>query len=142
MFTYQDLERVGQIEKDRMEFIRQAITDHTTSEEYLIAKDAEAYYAKHNVTIEKYQKFLRDVMGRPLPDMFSANYKLKTGFFRRFVIQQTQYVLSNGMTLEKAANKEKLGADFDYKLQKAMKKAMGTYGRVQDAVKMIDPRHE
>ena len=24
----------------------------------------------------------------------------------------------------------------------AMKKAMGTYGRVQDAVKMIDPRHE
>lgn len=124
MFTYQDLERVGQIEKDRMEFIRQAITDHTASEEYLIAKDAEAYYAKHNVTIEKYQKFLRDVMGRPLPDMFSANYKLKTGFFRRFVIQQTQYVLSNGMTLEKESNKEKLGADFDYKLQKAMKKAM------------------
>ena len=24
----------------------------------------------------------------------------------------------------------------------AMKKAMGTYGRVQDAARMIDPRHE
>jgi SPP1 family phage portal protein len=56
--------------------------------------------------------------------MFGANYKLKTGMFRRFVVQQTQYVLSNGVTFENEKTKEKLGSDFDYKVQKAAKKAL------------------
>ena len=124
MFTYQDLEAVGLSEKDRGDFIRRAITEHQQSEAYLVAKDAEAYYAKKNVTIEKFQRFLTDVLGRKVPDMFSANYKLKTGMFRRFVIQQTQYVLSNGVTFENEKTKEKLGSDFDYQIQKAAKKAL------------------
>lgn len=124
MFTYQDLEAVGQIDKDRIEFCRQAIAKHQQTDEYRIAKEAEAYYAKHNVTIEKFQRFLVDVFGRKVPDVFAANYKLKTGMFRRFVIQQTQYVLSNGITFEKEDTKEKLGVDFDYKVQRAAKKAL------------------
>lgn len=124
MFTYQDLEAVGLFEKNRVDFIQRAITDHQQSEAYLVAKDAESYYAKKNVTIEKFQRFLTDVLGRKVPDMFSANYKLKTGMFRRFVIQQTQYVLSNGVTFENEKTKEKLGSDFDYQIQKAAKKAL------------------
>lgn len=124
MFTYQDLEAVGLSEKDRVDFIQRAITEHQQSEAYFVAKDAEAYYAKKNVTIEKFQRFLTDVLGRKVPDMFSANYKLKTGMFRRFVIQQTQYVLSNGVTFENEKTKEKLGSDFDYQIQKAAKKAL------------------
>lgn len=124
MFTYQDLEAVGLLEEDRIKFIQQAITKHQGTEEYRVAKDAEAYYAKHNVTIERYQKFLRDVFGRKVPDYFGANYKLKTGFFRRFIIQQTQYVLSNGVTFGKEETKEKLGKDFDYQVQSAAKKAL------------------
>ena len=123
MVTYRDLEILGENERSRMEFVERAVAEHQRTEEYAVAKDAEAYYAKRNVTIEKYQKFLRDVVGRRMPDVFSANYKLKTAFFRRFVIQQTQYVLSNGVTFEKEDTKGKLGGDFDYQLQKAAKKA-------------------
>lgn len=124
MFTYQDLMRVGQAEAKRMEFVRDAVAKHQETEEYKVAKDAEAYYAKHNITIERYQKFLRDVFGRKIPDYFGANYKLKTAFFRRFVIQQTQYVLSNGVTFEKEDTKDKLGLNFDYQIQRAAKKAL------------------
>lgn len=124
MVTYRDLEILGENERSRMEFVERAVAEHQRTEEYAVARDAEAYYAKRNATIEKYQKFLRDVVGRRMPDVFSANYKLKTAFFRRFVVQQTQYVLSNGVTFEKEDTKGKLGGDFDYQLQKAAKKAM------------------
>lgn len=124
MFTYQDLEKLGQTEAARMRFVVKAVGEHKGTGAYATAKDAEAYYAKRNVTIEKYQKFLRDVMGRQIPDYFSSSYKLKTGFFRRFVTQQAQYVLSNGVTFGKEDTKEKLGRDFDNKIQTAAKKAM------------------
>lgn len=124
MVTYQDFKAVRETAEDRIEFIQTAVAKQQDTEEYRIAKDAEAYYAKRNVTIERYQKFLRDVFGRKIPDYFGANYKLKTGLFRRFIIQQTQYVLSNGVTFEKEETKDKLGLDFDYQLQRAAKKAL------------------
>lgn len=124
MKTYQDLEIVGLIEAERMKFITDAVREHKASEAYKVARDAEAYYAKRNVTIEKFQKVLRTVTGQSVPDLFSANYKLKTGFFRRFVLQQTQYVLSNGVTFEKDETAAKLGADFENKLSTLAKKAI------------------
>ena len=124
MRTYQDLMEVGENEKDRMEFVRGAVNDHTSSSDYKIAAAAEAYYAKHNLTIEKFQKFLYNANGQAYPDLFSANYKLKTLFFRRFVIQQVQYVLSNGVTFEQESTKERLGTTFDSRLSQLAKKAM------------------
>lgn len=124
MKTYQDLEAVGLFEKDRMDFIEAAVKDHKASDNYKTARDAEAYYANHNVTIEKFQKVLYTVTGRTVPDLFSANYKLKTAFFRRFVLQQTQYVLSNGVTFEKDETAGKLGKNFDNAITKLAKKAM------------------
>ncbi len=124
MKTYQDLLAVGEYEKDRMDFAIKAVQDHKSSPLYKIARDAEAYYAKRNVTIEKFQKFLYTITGQAVPDYFSANYKLKTGFFRRFVLQQVMYVLSNGVTFEDETTAEKLGADFENKLSTLAKKAM------------------
>ena len=115
---------VGENEKERMEFVRGAVNDHTSSDDYKIAAAAEAYYAKHNLTIEKFQKFLYNANGQAYPDLFSANYKLKTLFFRRFVIQQVQYVLSNGVTFEQESTKERLGDTFDSRLSQLAKKAM------------------
>ena len=115
---------VGENEKDRMEFVRGAVNDHTSSDDYKIAAAAEAYYAKRNLTIEKFQKFLYNANGQAYPDLFSANYKLKTLFFRRFVIQQVQYVLSNGVTFEQESTKERLGDTFDSRLSQLAKKAM------------------
>lgn len=124
MKTYQDLLACGQDERLRMDFIRSAVNDHKSSDAYRISSDAEEYYAKRNVTISKFQKLLYDFTGRVQVDVFSANYKLKTSFFRRFVTQQVQYVLSNGVTFEKKDTKEKLGRSFDNQLQMAAKWAM------------------
>lgn len=101
-----------------------AIEEFILSEPYRIAKEGQAYYDKHNTTIEKYQKFLYTLSGQTKPDIFSSNYRLKTLFFRRLVTQQVQYVLGNGVTLQEEGNKEKLGKDFDFKLAQAGKKAM------------------
>lgn len=124
MKTYQDLVAVGERENNRMDFIIKAVQEHEDSPLYKIARDAEAYYAKRNVTIEKFQKVLYNMMGQSVPDLFSANYKLKTAFFRRFVLQQVMYVLSNGVNFEKDDTAEKLGADFENKLSTLAKKAM------------------
>lgn len=124
MRTYQDLLAVGESEKERMDFVRGAVNDHTSSDDYKIAAVAEAYYAKQNPTIQKSQKFLYTSDGRPYLDLFSANYKIPSMFFRKFVIQQVQYVLSNGVTFEQDSTKERLGDTFDSRLSRMAKKAM------------------
>ena len=78
MKTYQDLISVGENETNRMEFVRSVVNDHISSDDYKIAAAAEAYYAKRNLTIDKFQKFLYTASGKAYPDLFSANYKLKT----------------------------------------------------------------
>lgn len=122
--TYQDLEAVGSSEKDRMAFIKAVVSEHKISADYQIAADAELYYAKRNPTISKAQKFIYDEQGIQVPDIWSSNYKLTHGFFRRFVLQQVQYVLSNGVTFQNKKTKYKLGADFDNRLQEMAKKAI------------------
>ena len=124
MTTYQDLIAVGENEINRMEFVRSVVNDHISSDDYKIAAAAEAYYAKRNLTIDKFQKFLYTASGKAYPDLFSANYKLKTLFFRRFVIQQVQYVLSNGVDFEQDSTKARLGDTFDSRIAQLAKKAM------------------
>ncbi len=124
MQTYQDLLACGQNEGKRLDFCRLVINEHKASPAYRIAADAETYYAKRNVTISKLQKLLYDFQGRAHVDMFSANYKLKTSFFRRFVIQQVQYILANGITFTDPNTKAALGKDFENQFQMAAKWAM------------------
>lgn len=111
---------------DRGAFCREAINEFMASADYNRAKEGELYYAKHNTTIEKFQKFLYTVTGRQVQDIFSANYKLKTLFFRRLVTQQVQYVLGNGVNLNETSNKQKLGKDFDFQLQMLAKKSLAS----------------
>lgn len=124
MLTYQDLLNVGEDERKKGAFCRQAVDVFMSSHEYRVAKEGESYYNKHNITIEHFQKFLYTLSGNRIADVWSANYKLKTLFFRRLVIQQIQYVLGNGLTLDDVNNKAKLGKDFDFKLQEVAKRAM------------------
>lgn len=126
MKTFQDLMKTP--ETQRGEFCKEAVQVFRTTPEYKMAQEGEAYYHKHNITIEKYQKMLTTISGKTVPDIFSSNYKLKTLFFRRLVTQQVQYVLGNGVNFADKGNKEKLGKDFDFQLQTAAKKAM-TSGR-------------
>lgn len=108
---------MGDDEKERMRFIRAAIDEHKSSAEYRIAFDAEEYDRQRNVTICRYQKFLYTLSGQAVPDNYSANYKIASNFFNRFVTQENQYLLGNGVMLEDSKHKEALGKDFDNKLQ-------------------------
>ena len=124
MKTYQDLSKIAQNEGERKKFVFDVIEDHKNSEAYKTASIAEKYYAKKNVTIMAFQKMLYNMHGQEVPDMWSANYKLRTHFFRRFVIQQVQYILSNGVSFQNKDTKKKLGKTFDTRMQLAAKKAM------------------
>lgn len=124
MYTFQNLAALKDNEGRRMKFVFEAIEEHKGSTAYKMASIAEKYYAKKNVTIMAFQKMLYNMHGQAVPDMWSANYKLRTHFFRRFVTQQVQYVLANGVSFQEDDTKEKLGKRFDTQMQKAAKKAM------------------
>ena len=120
MKTYQDLKQATNKEA----FILEAIREHRSSILYNIAVDAEEYDRQRNVTILARQKLLYDMRGVATPDLYGANHKICSNFFNRFVNQETNYLLGNGVILENEANKEKLGKNFDSKIQKAGRSAL------------------
>lgn len=122
--TYQDLLKIGENEKGRMDFILTAIREHKASEQYKTARDAELYASGKNATIMNYQKLLYTLSGKAVPDNYSANHKCRSGFFKRFVIQEAATLLGNGITFEDSKTKDKLGKDFDTNLYIGGKSAL------------------
>lgn len=124
MKTYQDWLAVGESQEKQIEFIKALIREHKGSEDYSLAKEAVAYDKQQNTTIMNFRKLLYDAAGNATPDNYSANYKLPSGFFPRFVTQFNQYLLGNGVTLDKEGEKEKLGKNFDVQLQRLGRNAL------------------
>ena len=118
IYTYNDLTDIGQNEKQRMEFVLSAIREHKGSDLYKTAYDAELYYKHQNPTIMRYQKFVHDMYGRKVPDVWSPNNKIASNWYNYFTTQAVSYLLGNGVTFgKKEATKDKLGKDFDKKVQ-------------------------
>lgn len=117
MITCQDLWEIGDNEMLRAEFVRKVISTHRSSNDYKTAIIAESYDRKQNVTINEYKKLLYTMSGDAVPDNFSANYKIVSGFFSRFVTQQVQFLLGNGVSFQNEDTKNRLGNDFDTKVQ-------------------------
>lgn len=116
--TYQDLLEVGEIERDRMEFLLNAIREHKASTDYLTARDAELYYKHQNPTIMRYQKFVYNQFGQKVPDIWSPNNKIASNWYNYFTTQAVSYLLGNGVTFgKKEATKDKLGKQFDKRVQ-------------------------
>lgn len=115
--TFQDLLAVGEIEKDRMQFVLDAIKEHKTSPEYKIAVDGELYYKHQNPTIMNYQKYLYNQMGKKVPDIWSPNNKIASNWHYYFTTQAVQYLLGNGVTFKEESTKKMLGKTFDKKVQ-------------------------
>ena len=116
IYTFQDLMEA----EDKMQFTRNCIVKHENSEAFKIAKDAEEYYKHRNVTITNYQKLLYTITGKAVPDNYNANYKMASKFFYRFITQENQYLLGNGVNWEKNNTSKKLGTEkysFDNQLQ-------------------------
>lgn len=124
MLTYQDLIEVNENEDDRMAFILRAINQHQATDKYKMAEIAEQYYRKRNTTILDYEKTLISASGKRIADEWSPNHKVVSGFFSRFVRQQNQYLLSNGVTWGNDDTGDKLGKKFDSQLQRLDKSAL------------------
>lgn len=124
MLTYQDFLLVPDNEIERMDFVKKVITEHKSTPLYKNAVIADEYMRQQNRTIREYQKVLYSLTGKAIPDNISANYKMASNFFKRFVTQENQYLLGNGVTWKNEATGDKLGEDFDTQLQKAGKKAL------------------
>lgn len=124
MITYQDFLK-SQSDGIRVaDFVKRVINDHKSSEAYRTAWIANEYNEHRNVTIANYQKLLYSISGKAVPDNYSANYKLKSNFFNRFITQENQFLLGNGVKWGNEKTGEKLGEDFDTKLQDAGEKAL------------------
>lgn len=129
--TYNDLLEVGEVEKDRMEFVLATINDHRGSAEYKLAVDAELYYAHQNPTIMNFQKFVYNQFGKAVPDIWSANNKIASNWHNYFTTQAVSYLLGNGVSFKNEETKEKLGDKFDRMVEKAAihaKNAMVSFG--------------
>lgn len=124
MYTYQDLLKIADTDDARMEFVKQCINQHKTTDLYKTALVADSYDKHKNKTINDYQKFLYDMTGKAIPDNYSANYKMASRFFNRFITQENQYLLGNGITWGEESTQNKLGKDFDTKLQKLGRMAL------------------
>lgn len=122
MYTYQD--RLAVREGEEMEFVHSVIVAHKNTDLYKEAVIAEQYDKHRNVTISEYRKLLYTVTGKAVPDNWSANYKLASKFFNRFVTQENQFLLGNGVTWNNEDTPEKLGSDFDVRLQELGKMAL------------------
>ena len=125
MVTYNDYLKVNMDNPaEVMDFVFKAITQHKSTDLYQDAVVADQYARHRNVTITEYQKLLYTITGKAVPDNYSSNFKLASNFFNRFVTQENQYLLGNGVTWKNEGTAEKLGDDFDYQLQKAGKAAL------------------
>ena len=124
MITYQDLLAVGESERDRSEFVRKVIRNHASSDLYKTAKIADEYARCENTTIMGYQKMITLVTGEQVIDPYSAVHRSASNFFKIFVTQLSQYLLGNGTTWKNTSVKNRLGADFDNRLQELGKSAM------------------
>lgn len=124
MKTYQDLLEIGENEGSRQQFVRQVINEYKGSEVYREGVVAYEYARRRNVTINAYQKLLYTVSGKVVPDNFSANWKMASSFFPRFVKQETQFLLGNGISWKNESTVKQLGKGFDIQLQKIGKDAL------------------
>lgn len=126
MKTFQDLLIVlnKDSEKMLMDFVHTVITDHKASDKYDIARTAYEYDRQRNTTIIQFQKLLYTMSGQVVPDNFSANYKLCSNYFNRFITQENQFLLGNGINWTKDDTAMKLGDKFDSAVQKAGRDAL------------------
>ena len=124
MITYQDLLSVENIDKDRIDFVRKVINWHKTTDLYKDSILADEYDRQRNRTILLYRKLLYTISGQAVPDNYSANYKLCSNFFDSLITQQNQYLLGNGVTWQNEDTADKLGKDFDTRLQDAGHEAL------------------
>ena len=113
MLTYNDFAALGNDEKARRDFILRAVREHTASEEYKTAVDADEYYHLRNPTIMRFQRMVYNAYGQAVPDIWRPNHKVPSNWYQYFVTQAVGHLLSNGVFFGKPETKKRLGKNFD-----------------------------
>lgn len=125
MLTYQDFLRDSTTEEHKQDFVLKAINYHKTTELYKRAYLGYKYYCNENVTISNYIKWLHTALGEKVKDVVSPNHKCANGFFREFIRQENECLLSNGVNFKDDKTKDKIGGSgFDIVLKKLGKAAL------------------
>lgn len=117
ILTYQDFEAAT----NKADFLVKAIEEYRQSDMFLDAVVAQAYYERRNIEILNRLSYV-EKMNQPKRSKVKF-HKLCSGYFPKFVKQEAQYLLGNGVTLDEAV-KEKLGPKFDKDLQRAGTQAL------------------
>lgn len=121
-YTYQDWQRLGATP----EVARKIVDGYRDSAFFHDALAADRYFAGFNPTLEdKYllriqtteQKNEDGLTIRRAETVKVPGNRVPSAFLRRFVCQQNQYLLGNGVTLKDTAQKDRLGRAFDVALQ-------------------------
>lgn len=121
--TYQDLQNLKETNltiNNLMNFVKEVMEQHKDTEIYKTAVIAYEYFKHRNITIVQFQKLLYTVTGNAIPDNWSANYKLACRHFYRFITQENQFLLGNGVNWQDSNTADKLGTKakpFDNQLQ-------------------------
>lgn len=123
MLTYQDYLAVSDNNWAKADFVRKVIQQHKTSALYQTARIADDYDRCRNTTTMQYQKMITSITGQRYVDQAATVHRSTSNFFDIFTTQLNQYLLGNGVTWKNVAG-EKLGQDFDTRLQQAGKAAL------------------
>lgn len=121
--TYQDLQRCGENETNRISFIYACINDHEKSPEFYIGHKAGQFYRHHDPNIEAYQNIVYDIQGRPHVDEVSPNHKIMCNFYETLIDQAVEYLLGNGISFDKEDIKDRLSKQFDHDVKKMVRYA-------------------
>lgn len=130
-YTYNDWLTAG----DRLDLLLRLITAYKASRDFRYGLLAQKYFRGANEEVLKKMLIqakpyeVKDEKGRVShmsKEVHVRGAQLPTNFFRRAILQQNQYLLGNGVTLDKAPSKEKLGFGFDKALE-----AIGKHALVQ-----------
>lgn len=130
--TYQDWLRAS----DRAGMMIDVIGKYKSSDDFHRAMEADDYFHAQNravgkkvvlkpTTIETQSMDYNGVVTKKsLRQQEIAGNRIYSNFLFRFVVQQNQYLLGNGVTLESEAQKKRLGPGFDRAMQQMGEKAL------------------
>lgn len=130
--TYQDW--VAAAEADRRKMLQEIVNKYKGSEEFKLMLDANEYFRGNNtavgskvllkpVAVTSTDKATGVIRKRTQLKEIVGN-RVRSNFLFRFITQQNQHLLSNGVTLGKPADKERLGLGFDKALEQAGERAL------------------
>lgn len=131
-YTWQDWNAAPASERTTL--LLDIIRCYKASEDFRQALEANRYFAGENtavagkMTLQPVRFDIRDGSGnevrRSLGQKAIVGARVFSGFFFRFVTQQNQYLLSNGVQLHDEALKARLGVNFDNALEQMGERAL------------------